>query len=208
MKTSLLREKLQEKISDLEFSKKSLKSSLLERKRLEKDLKVINETRSLIILASQATQNKLENHLSDIVTLALKTVFGDSYSFKIKFVQRRNTTEADLILVENGRETNPIYSDGFGLCDVISLALRIGYWKLQNSRNVIIWDEPLRFLSKDLHDLVSVMIKQISEKLNLQFIIITHNTSLTNNADKLFLVEKGSNLSNNCSKVSILKEEK
>ncbi len=203
MKTSLLREKLQEKISDLKFLEKDLKSDIKDKELLSEELLVVNESRSLIILASQATQNKLENHLSGIVTLALKTVFGERYSFKIRFVQRRNTTEADLLLVDNGRETNPIYSDGYGVCDVISIALRISYWKLQNdSRNVIIWDEPLRFLSKDLHDLISVMIKEISKKLNLQFIIVTHNPSLIDHADKVFQIEREDEISN----VSIIRE--
>ncbi len=203
MKTSLLREKLQEKISDLKFLEKDLKSDIKDKELLSEELLVVNESRSLIILASQATQSKLENHLSGIVTLALKTVFGERYSFKIRFVQRRNTTEADLLLVDNGRETNPIYSDGYGVCDVISIALRISYWKLQNdSRNVIIWDEPLRFLSKDLHDLISVMIKEISKKLNLQFIIVTHNPSLIDHADKVFQIEREDEIS----KVSIIRE--
>ena len=203
MKTSLLREKLQEKVSDLSFLEKSLKSDVQTKESLKEKLKVVNESRSLITLASQATQSKLEGHLSGIVTLALKTVFGERYSFKIKFVQRRNTTEADLLLVDNGRETNPIYSDGYGVCDVISIALRISYWKLQNdSRNVIIWDEPLRFLSKDLHDLMSIMIQEISKKLNLQFIIITHNPSLIKHADKVFQIERDGEIS----KVSIIRE--
>ena len=203
MKISLLREKLQERISDLKFLEKDLKLDTKEKEILLEELKVVNESRSLIILASQATQSKLENHLSGIVTLALKTVFGERYSFKIRFVQRRNTTEADLLLVDDGRETNPIYSDGYGVCDVISIALRISYWKLQNnSRNVIIWDEPLRFLSKDLHDSISVMIKEISRKLNLQFIIITHNPSLINHADKVFRIERQGEISN----VYVIKE--
>lgn len=205
MEISLLRENLNNKISNLRFLEKSLEADLSELKNLKQDLKIVNEARALIVLASQVTQSKLENHLSGIVTLALKTVFGDRYSFKIRFVQRRNTTEADLLLLDGERETNPIYSDGYGLCDVISIALRISYWKLQNnSRNVILWDEPLRFLSKDLHDLVSEMIKKLSEKLDLQFIIVTHNKSLTKYADKLFLVER----ENEISKVSEIKKGK
>jgi len=192
MKIYLNREKLQQKIDVLRYLKKDLESDVKENKTLNKDLKTLTETRSLITLASKTTQGKLENNLSGIVTLALKTVFGNRYSFKVKFVQRRNTTECDLLLVENGRETHPIYSDGFGVCDIISLASRISYWKLQgDSRNVMLLDEPFRFLQgKKLHDLAATMIKEISKKLNLQFIIVTNEGFLIKQADKKFVVER------------------
>jgi DNA repair exonuclease SbcCD ATPase subunit len=49
-------------------------------------------------------------------------------------------------------------------------------------------DEPFRFVSSDLQDRASQMVKELSEKLGLQFIIITHNPTLASYADKTFEV--------------------
>ena len=51
---------------------------------------------------------------------------------------------------------------------------------------VIILDEPLRFLSVDLQERASIMIKEISKKLGLQFLIVTHESTLASYADKVF----------------------
>jgi len=190
MLTSYLREQLNAKKTELEIYKKQKLELVKEKEKQQKDIESSLEARDIIILAAKETQKQLEIHFSNLVTMALRSVFNDKYSFKIAFETRRNTTEADLLLVENKREMRPLDSSGYGVCDVISLALRISYWKLQDSRNCILWDEPLRFLSSDLHDLVSKTIKEISEKLNLQFIIVTHNEALTNFADKVFYVTK------------------
>jgi DNA repair exonuclease SbcCD ATPase subunit len=56
------------------------------------------------------------------------------------------------------------------------------------TRNTIILDEPFKHLSDTYQDQASAMIKELSRKLNLQFIIITHKEALTNYADKIFKV--------------------
>jgi DNA repair exonuclease SbcCD ATPase subunit len=49
-------------------------------------------------------------------------------------------------------------------------------------------DEPLKFLSVDRQEYASAMIKQLSERLGLQFIIVTHEEELAAHADKTFSV--------------------
>ena len=53
---------------------------------------------------------------------------------------------------------------------------------------IIIMDEPMRFLSEEYQENASEMIKEISNKLGIQFIIVTHNQTLTAYADKVFEV--------------------
>jgi DNA repair exonuclease SbcCD ATPase subunit len=57
-------------------------------------------------------------------------------------------------------------------------------------------DEPLRFLSEDLQEKASLMIKELSKKLKLQFIIITHEPTLATYADKEFRVTIKNGISN------------
>lgn len=134
------------------------------------------------------TQEQLQYHIGDIASLALEAVFNDPYELQIEFVDRRNKTECDLFFVRDDEKIDPISASGGGAVDVAAFALRVASWSMQSphSRNTIILDEPFRFLSEDHQEKASQMIKEVSRKLGIQFIIITHNPLLTQHADKIF----------------------
>jgi len=134
------------------------------------------------------TQQQLQYHISDITSLALEAVFNDPYELVVEFVQRRNKTECDLYFQRDENRMDPLSASGGGAVDVASFALRIASWSMERpkSRNVIILDEPLRFLSNDHQEKASIMIKEISEKLGIQFIIVTHEPILASYADQVF----------------------
>lgn len=136
------------------------------------------------------TQQQLQINISDITSLALEAVFPNPYELKVEFVQRRNKTECDLYFVRDGNKVDPLTASGVGAVDVAAFALRIASWSMSqpHSRNTIILDEPFRFLSENYQEQASIMLKEISQKLGIQFIIISHNTTLANCADKIFSV--------------------
>ena len=148
------------------------------------------KAREIIREVGMQTQQQLQFHISDITSLALEAVFPDPYKLIVEFVQRRNKTECDLYFERDGEKVDPLTASGGGAVDVAAFALRIASWSMQQprSRNVIILDEPLRFLSTDLQEQASIMIKEISEKLGIQFIIVTHEDTLASYADKVFRV--------------------
>ena len=171
----------------LEKFQEDLKDQLRDNKR---SLVRHEQAREVIREVGLATQQQLQVHISDVTSLALETVFDDPYSLVAEFVQRRNKTECDLFFVRDGQRMDPLDSSGYGAVDVASLALRIAAWSMQmpKKRNVIILDEPLRFLSEDKQERASQMIKELSDRLGIQFIIITHNATLAGYADKVFRV--------------------
>lgn len=150
------------------------------------------QAREIIREVGLATQQQLEVHISDITSLALESVFDDPYELDVEFVQRRNKTECDLLFVRGNDRMNPLDSSGYGAVDVASLALRIASWSMEmpRKRNTIILDEPMRFLSEDKQERASQMIKELSDRLGIQFIIVTHNATLAGYADKVFRVTK------------------
>lgn len=172
----------------LEQSINELNDSQRDNKRL---LTRYEQAREIIREVGLATQKQLEVHISDVTSLALETVFDDPYELEVEFVQRRNKTECDLFFSRKGKRVDPLSSSGYGAVDVASLALRIAAWSMQSPRmrNTIILDEPLRFLSEDKQERASQMIKQLSERLGIQFIIVTHNATLAGYADKIFNVK-------------------
>ena len=150
----------------------------------------LEQARGIIRDVGLKTQQQLQFHISDITSLALNAVFEDPYELKVEFVQRRNKTECDLMFVRDGKEIDPLEASGYGAVDVAAFALRVASWSMQQprTRNTIILDEPMRFLSEDRQPYASQMIKELSDRLGMQFIIVTHEEALTQYADKVFQV--------------------
>lgn len=166
---------------------------------LQKELKSAEKAREIIKIVGITTQQNLQYHISDITSLALESIFPEPYKLVLEFVERRNKSECDILFERNGSYLKPINASGGGTVDVAAFALRIAFWMMARPRtqNVIILDEPMRFLSDEYIEPASMMIKEVSKKLGIQFIIITHEPVLSTYADKVFKV----NISNGISKV-------
>jgi DNA repair exonuclease SbcCD ATPase subunit len=150
------------------------------------------QAREVVREVGLATQQQLQVHISDVASLALESVFDDPYELQVEYVHRRNKTECDLLFARDGHQMSPLDSSGVGAVDVASFALRIAAWsmKVPRTRNVIILDEPFRFLDgrTDRVERSSQMVKELSDRLGIQFIIVTHNDVLASYADKTFNV--------------------
>jgi ABC-type uncharacterized transport system YnjBCD ATPase subunit len=173
--------------AQLETSLTNLQVQLKEKGR---SLRQHEQAKEIIREVGLKTQQQLQVNISDITSLALEAVFPDPYELKVEFVQRRNKTECDLYFVRDGNKVDPLTASGVGAVDVAAFALRIASWSMQtpHSRNTIILDEPFRFLSKNYQEQASIMLKEISKKLGIQMIIISHEEALTEGVDKVFQV--------------------
>lgn len=161
----------------------------------ETRLAAIEEARLILQTVAQKTQEGIVFHISEIVTAALDAVFeDDAYTFKIEFVQRRGKTEADVFFERDGNRVDPLTASGGGCVDVASFALRVALWSLlrraKGVADTIVLDEPFRFLSRALQPKAGAMLKMLSEKLNVQFLFVTHVQDLVDSADRVFRVEK------------------
>lgn len=183
---------LNDKVSDYNYLKKEITDL---KKKKENQLELLNDltkVRSIFQTSAKLTQSMLSERIETIVSNALSAVFSNPYKFKINFVERRNSTECDLLFQKDGNNKDPMDSCGYGAADIASLALRVAYWKLtSNSRNTLILDEPTRALSKNKQKLASLMFKGLSQmEGGLQFIIVTHNPDLADSADKVFEIKQ------------------
>jgi DNA repair exonuclease SbcCD ATPase subunit len=184
----------------------TLTNTQAELKQNQRALRNHEQARELIRIAGETTQRGLSYHISEITSLALEAVFDDPYSLDVQFCQRRNKTECDLLFTRDGNTVDPMDASGGGAVDVAAFALRVASWSMMNPRlrNTIILDEPMKNLSKDMQDKASLMLKEVSKKLGLQFIIVTHEEQLAAYADRTFLVTKNKK---GISKVTVLEKE-
>lgn len=159
-------------------------------KHLKRNQRNVDQAQVILQTLAKETQDGIKYHITDIVNLALNAVFDDPYEFTIEFVFKNNKVAAELYFIKDGNKIDPLSSTGGGVVDIAAFALRIALWTLGNPRsdNCIVLDEPLKWISKDLRPKAAEIIKELSNKLDLQFIIVTHMPELTEFADKIFEV--------------------
>lgn len=171
--------------------KQDMKLSVARIATLKQEVITVEEAKIIIQTVAQETQRKLEYHISEMVSLALSAVFENPYRLVLEFVLRRNRTEADIFFERGNERIRPIDAAGGGVVDIAAFALRVAMWSLRRprSRNVLITDEPFRMVSEDLRPKAAAMVAEISKRLGLQMLIITHAKEFVEVADKLFTVE-------------------
>ena len=150
----------------------------------------LQKARVLVAEAGKYTQTYLNDYIESMVTTALQAVFEEEdYQFIIDFDIKRNKPEAKISLRIRGDEVDPNNSVGGGVLDIASFALRVVLYSIQNPKtdNVIILDEPFRFLHGKIENAMK-MVKDLSKKLNIQFIIVSQIPEISECADKIFLV--------------------
>ena len=165
----------------------------------QKDLKIqkkkqkdIESAISFLQFIAKETQQNIEKRLSEIVTSALQTVYPEEdYEFRIKFVEKRNSTECQLLFAKDGDEFRPLEESGGGPIDIAALALLVSFIKLEKKRPLIITDEPFKNVSKQKLPIAVQLLKNICEKLDFQIIMVTHFDEIIKFSDKSFKVVKG-----------------
>lgn len=155
---------------------------------LKKRLEAIDIAQALIQQVAQETQNQLVYHIEDVVNTALSTCFPDEYGFKLIFEIKRNKTEARLVFTKDGYEIDPMSSSGGGAVDVAAFALRIAAWSISSNDNVLIVDEAFRFLSRDLQPRAAEIMQEISKRLGVQIIQVSHSPDIIESSEKVFSV--------------------
>lgn len=140
--------------------------------RLTQRKKDIDAAVAIIQGVAAATQDQLRVRLEGITQTALDVVFPGSYTFKVEFTPRRGRTEVDMWLDKDGTRMNPLDSNGGGVVDVISLALRICCLTLSTNARVLLLDEPFKFIRGKARQRLGDMLKAISRRLGIQVIMV------------------------------------
>jgi len=190
---------LESRINTLVTEKQFIEDTIEEKeqklKGYEEEKEAAQEAKVILQIAAKETQKNIELHFSSLITKALHVVFDEELTFQPEFIERRNKTECDFWILKNDKKMRPEFSVGGGVLDVISFATRLSYWKLENkfykTSPIIILDEPFKNLSRKLLPRAADMLRYLTDKLNLQMLIITHSPEITKKADKIFRIDEG-----------------
>ena len=191
---------IKEKLNTLKVKKQSNEELLKSRKQRLEEIKTETEEvlKSISVCQSVATevQKQLSVKIDTIVNLALATCFGDEYTFKLNYVPARGKTEVEFLLLQNSKEIDPMNQNGGGLIDILCFALRVAVFNISHTDDVMVFDEPFRFVSKGLREKVAEVVHTFSERLNIQIIEVTHVEELMDNSDRRFIIKKINGVSN------------
>uniref|UniRef100_A0A6M3IMH0 Uncharacterized protein n=2 Tax=viral metagenome TaxID=1070528 RepID=A0A6M3IMH0_9ZZZZ len=191
------RRKLDEKIGRRKLLVENKNGISLELVKYQTEHENCLKARTIVQTVARSTQESIEIHIGNITTLALATVFPDPYTFSLRFIERRNTTEADLIFTKNGNETDDILNTGGGgVADIASFALRIALWSLKKTRATFLLDEPDKFLHSPVYqEKASALMKDLCEKLGIQILLISDQQRIIAAADKVIRIENKNGVS-------------
>ena len=175
-------------------AEKELLQTEADLKKSQQHMENLLKARELISAEAEATQKAFQQRINSLVTMVIRSVFVErEIDFKLSIERKKNRLEVKPMLIENGIEYDDIgYDFGGSMIDLISFALRVVLWSMQKpkSRAIFILDEPFKQIGKGVMlERAGQMVKELSEKLGLQIILVTHEKQLQEIADKSFLVD-------------------
>lgn len=158
-------------------------------KKAQAKLESFEKAQVFLQTVAQETQSQIAYHLEDIVNAALDAVFPDRYTFKVIFEMKRNKTEARLALYKGGFEMDPMSSNGGGVKDVLSFALRIAMLLISKNRKVLILDEVFKWIDAENKPRAYEILKKLCDELDLQVIAVTHDEAMVDISDRVFKIK-------------------
>lgn len=161
---------------NIENQRKSIEVSF---DKSEQEYAVSLETQRLIREASQLTLSNLSVRIGTIVTKALTQVLGEGYKFNLDFDIKYNKLAADMYLEKDEKRYDLKRDNGDGVVDIVALALRVAILCLDRRklRRLLILDEPCGAVSVNYQPVLGKMIKQLSDMLDLQVIMVASHGS-------------------------------
>lgn len=186
---------LRSKVEQLKGQRTQLYKQLSEAKRSYvvafRGMKATEEARAFIQKVAAQTQEQIRYHITDLGSMALEAVFGPGIKLGLDFEEKRGKTEARLCFIRGEERTDPLEADSGGASDIAAFALRCSLLMMQRPapRKLLVLDEPFKNINdptREMHQKAAEMVKEVSEKLGIQFIIVTMVPELEDVADKVF----------------------
>lgn len=185
------RNKLERLKGERDQTERSLKQEKKKLKKLKSHLADARKAMAVVQEVARDTQAQLEYRVSELATLALQGVLEDPYELKLMFETKGSGTQAHIMFERDGSQVRPLDSTGGGPIDIAALALQMTMWSIRRprTRNVLILDEPMKWLKgKNMPEQGAQMLHEMSHRLGVQVLMVSHSPDLIQGADKVFEV--------------------
>jgi len=178
--------------AEYRVTSKNLQEYTAQYEALGVEITKLDDMQEMFQIASKLMYDNLSIKLGNIITEGLSIVFPEEeLTFTIEFVERRNTIEADLYLLDkSNNKYHPLDAVGGGVADFISILLRCTYVILSTYDNTLVCDEPLKFLDRERISLGAEFINKLCMDFDLQILMVSHIPEIIELAEKVYHIEK------------------
>ena len=181
---------------------KRLNMLVNEKQNYEEELDILEKARLLLAESSRYAKEEVKAQIEVLITSGLQYVFEKDIRFEIQLTDTKNRTEARFYNVtpKDGKDryTRPEAARGGGILDVNSLILRVAMLQAVSPMidGPLVLDEPVKMVSARFVEKVGEFLKQLNVTFGRQIIMATHDTYLSEIADKKFSVSQTDGVSN------------
>lgn len=177
----------------LEDTKDKLTDELL---RLTNDVDVLEKVIILFQKSAEYAREQAKIRIETLTTNSLQYIFKSDYKFEVDIKDQRNAANAEFYIVEENEngivKTKPEISNGGGIVDIVSLALRLAFMENADPRinGPLILDEPAKHVSEEFTFDIGDYLIEFSKSTGRQIIMITHNPHLAALSGNIYKVSQ------------------
>lgn len=148
---------------------------------------------------SDETRKQILGSISSIVTDALQKIKDPNLEFRMLLSTERNQIDVEFKIFDKAanQEYDVLNSCGGSIADIITFPLRISLllkWSPALAP-ILILDENFKFVSVQDQEALAEFVRQVSEQLGIQTILVTHSERVSSKANRIFQVSKQNGIS-------------
>ena len=155
----------------------------------EKSDILLRQVSALFRSMSEERQNILRKRIEKLISLGLKAVFEEVFEFRINMATKADQVTVRMSVMDSsGLETDILGARGGGLAAVIGVLLQLVMLTFLGNRaaKVLFLDESFAHLSDEYVQRMAILLKMLSDKLDVQVILVTHQSEFLEYADKAY----------------------
>lgn len=162
------------------------------------EMKLFESSAEVLKVATAIRKQEMQTKIEELVTKGVRAVFQrDDYTFRFKL----NVTSkyiAMVPIIESTHDNQKIENDildghGGGLADIVSFILRVTFLVISRPKlaRFMIVDEMFKHVDEGRIRGVTTLLKELSQSLGIQFVLVTHQTELSDGADVIYRATSG-----------------
>lgn len=166
---------------------------------IDKETDLLTKAAIFLQTLSDETRKEILDKISGIVTDALQKIKDPNLTFRMNLSTERNQIDVQFVVFDKStnQEYDILESCGGSIADIITFPLKLSLllkWEPSLSR-IMILDENFKFVSVADQEPLGEFVRQISEKMNVQTILVTHSPVVASKAHRIIEVSKRDGIS-------------
>lgn len=158
---------------------------------LGEEMVLLEKTSDVLNSLAKTSREKTIGLIETLVTHALRSIWEEPFDFRIETVEKRGVTQDQPKLLKDGVEASIMDGHGGGIVNVVAFVLRLIFIlkKKPALRKVVFLDEPFAYVSANYQPKVGELLRELTEKLGIDMLMVTHQEILESYADLVYTLK-------------------